>query len=93
MRLLRTDEAVRSAARRLAAELAAAGLGRAVAVYFGEPGFAGMTFSELGRNPPGQIVADDLLAVALLDITWRPQVVRILLGSDGVVTGSSWLRC
>ena len=83
MRLLRTDEAVRSAARRLAAELAAAGLGRAVAVYFREPGFAGMTFSDLGRNPPGQIVADDLLAVALLDITWRPQVVRILLGSDG----------
>jgi len=33
MRLLRTDEAVRSAARRLAAELAAAGLGRAVAAY------------------------------------------------------------
>ena len=83
MRLLRTDEAVRAAARRLAAELAAAGLGRAVAAYFREPGFAGMTFTDLGRNPPGQIVADDLLAVALLDITWRPQVVRILLGSDG----------
>ena len=83
IRLLRTDEAARSAARRLPAELAAAGLGRAVAVYFREPGFAGMTFSDLGRNPPGQIVADDLLAVALLDITWRPQVVRILLGGDG----------
>jgi len=55
MRLFRTDEAVRSAARRLAAELAAAGLGRAVAVYFREPGFAGMTFSDLGRNPPGQL--------------------------------------
>jgi hypothetical protein len=81
MRSLPTDDTVRAAARRLRAELAADGLGRAVAAYFCEPGFAGMTFSDLGRNPPGEIIADDLLAVALLDITWRPQVVRILLGS------------
>jgi hypothetical protein len=40
-----------------------------------------MTFSDLGQNPPREIVADDLLAVSLLDITWRPQVVRILLVS------------
>jgi transposase len=38
-----------------------------------------MTFSELGINPPDEIVADDLLAVSLLDITWRPQVLRVLL--------------
>jgi hypothetical protein len=38
-----------------------------------------MTFSDLGQNPSAEIVADDLLAVSLLDITWRPQVVRILL--------------
>jgi hypothetical protein len=42
-----------------------------------------MTFTDLGRNPPGEIIADDLLAVALLDITWRSQVVRVLLGSGG----------
>ena len=60
-------------------DLNAHGLDRAVAIYFSEPGFAGMTFSDLGRNPPGEIVADDMLAVALLDITWRPEVVRLLL--------------
>lgn len=40
-----------------------------------------MTFSDLGRNPAGEIVADDLLAVSLLDITWRPEVIRTLLVS------------
>src|SRR5258708_2646824 len=78
---LPTDDAVRAAARRLRTGLTAAGLDRAIAAYFSEPGFAGMTFSDLGRNPPGEIVADDLLAVSLLDITWPPQAVRILLGS------------
>jgi Family of unknown function (DUF6308) len=81
MHSLRTDDAVHAAARRLRADLTAPGLDRAVATYFREPGFAGMTFSDLGRNPPGEIITDDLLAVALLDITWRPQVIRILLGS------------
>src|SRR6266699_6951711 len=81
MRSYPTDAAVRAAARRICANLAARSLGRAVAAYFSEPDFAGMTFSDLGRNPPGEIIADDLLAVALLDITWRPRVVRILLGS------------
>ncbi len=78
---LPTDDAVRAAARRLRADLTAAGLDRAVAAYFLDPVFAGMTFSDLGRNPPGEIIADDLLAVALLDITWRPEAVRVLLGS------------
>jgi hypothetical protein len=82
MRSLPTDEAVRAAARRLRAGLTAAGLDRAVAAYFRDPSFAGMTFTDLGRNPPDEIVGDDLLAVALLDITWRPQVVRVLLGSQ-----------
>jgi hypothetical protein len=80
MRSLPTDDAVRAAARRLGADLAADGLGDAVAAYFTDPAFAGMTFSNLGRNPPDEIIADDLLAVTLLDITWRPEVVRILLG-------------
>jgi len=78
---LPTDDAVRAAARRLRDGLAAPGLDRAVDAYFGEPEFAGMTFSDLGRNPPDEITADDLLAVSLLDITWRPQVVRLLLGA------------
>lgn len=81
MRSLPTDEAVRASARRLRSDLTAAGLDRAIAAYFSEPEFAGMTFSDLGRNPPDEIIADDLLAVSLLDITWRPQAVRSLLGS------------
>ncbi|HEY3905618.1 MAG TPA: DUF6308 family protein [Streptosporangiaceae bacterium] len=76
---LATDQEVDAAARRLRASLTTPGLGSAVAAYFNEPGFAGMTFSDLGHNPPCEFTADDLLAVALLDITWRPQVVRILL--------------
>jgi transposase len=76
---LPTDQAVHSAARRLRASLVTPGLRQAVAAYFSGSEFAGMTFSELGINPPGQIVADDLLAVSLLDITWRPQVLRVLL--------------
>jgi hypothetical protein len=79
---LPTDEAVRAAARRLRSDLTAAGLDRAIATYFSEPEFAGMTFSDLGRNPPDEITADDLLAVSLLDITWRPQAIRALLGSN-----------
>jgi Family of unknown function (DUF6308) len=83
MRCLPTDEAVLTAARLLRASLATPGLDRAVAGYFSEPGFAGMTFTDLGRNPPDEITPDDLLAVALLDITWRPPVVRALLGDEG----------
>jgi hypothetical protein len=82
MHSLPTDDAVLAAASRLRADLNASGLHRAVAAYFAEPSFAGMTFSDLGRNPPNEIIADDLLAVALLDITWRPEVVRILLQGD-----------
>jgi hypothetical protein len=78
---LPTDQVVRSAARRLRASLATPGVSCAVAAYFHQADFAGMTFSDLGSNPPQEIVADDLLAVSLLDITWRPQVVRILLVS------------
>lgn len=81
MHSLPTDSDVHSAARRLRASLVTPGLDRAVAAYFHEPSFAGMTFSDLGHNPPCEIIADDLLAVSLLDITWRPQVVRIVLAS------------
>jgi hypothetical protein len=79
MHSLRTDDAVHAAVRRLQSGLETPGLDRAVAIYFREPAFAGITFTDLGRNPSHEIVPDDLLAVALLDITWRPQVVRILL--------------
>jgi Family of unknown function (DUF6308) len=80
---LPTDAAVRASAHRLRQGLTAPGLREAVAAYFSEPDFAGMTFTDLGRNPPNEIIPDDLLAVSLLDITWRPRVVRLLLGRDG----------
>jgi hypothetical protein len=82
MRNLLTDQAVHASVRRLRASLAAPGLDRAVAAYFGEPVFAGMTFTDLGHNPADEITPDDLLAVSLLDITWRPHVVRVLLDSQ-----------
>jgi hypothetical protein len=78
MRSLPADTVVH-AARRLRTSLVTPGLGRAIAAYYAEPGFAGMTFTSLGRNPSCEIIPDDLLAVSLLDITWRPQVVRTLL--------------
>src|SRR5215469_13814930 len=81
MHSLPTDSDVHLAARRLRANLVTPGLGGAVAAYFRQPSFAGMTFSDLGQNPPGEIIADDLLAVSMLDITWRPQVVRVVLVS------------
>ena len=71
------------AARRVRETLAEPGLGAAVAAYFDPAeGFAGMSFSTLGRNLPHKVTAGDLLAVSLLDIAWRPEAVRQLLGSQ-----------
>jgi hypothetical protein len=54
-----------------------------MAAYFDPAeGFAGMSFCTLGQNPPGAVTADDLLAVSLLDIAWRPEAVRQLLGIE-----------
>jgi hypothetical protein len=82
MRFLPDNTAVRDAAVRLRGELTTPGLSGAVAAYF-DPrnGLAGMSFHDLGANPPNQVTADDLLAVSLLDITWRPEAVRELLGA------------
>ena len=83
MSSLRGGDAVRRAAGRLRETLARPGVRPAVAAYFDPAeGFAGMTFGTLGDNPPDQLTPADLLAVSLLDITWRPDVVRRLLGSD-----------
>ena len=83
MSSLRGGDAVRRAAGRLRESLARPGVRPAVAAYFDPAeGFAGMTFATLGDNPPDQLTAADLLAVSLLDITWRPHVVRTLLGSQ-----------
>lgn len=83
MSSLRGGDAVRRAAGRLRETLAQPGVRPAVAAYFDPAaGFAGMTFGTLGDNPPDQLTPADLLAVSLLDITWRPDVVQRLLGRD-----------
>lgn len=83
MSSLRGGDAVRRSAGRLRETLARPGVRPAVAAYFDPAeGFAGMTFSTLGDNPPDQLTTADLLAVSLLDITWRPDAIRRLLGSD-----------
>ncbi len=89
MSSLRGGNAIRGAAGRLREILTAPGLGQAMAAYFDPAeGFAGMSFGTLGQNPPGAVTTDDLLAVSLLDIAWRPEAVRHLLGSQaGPVSG------
>ena len=83
MSSLRGGDAIRHAAGRLRDTLTVPGLGPAMAAYFDPAeGFAGMSFCTLGQNPPGAVTADDLLAVSLLDIAWRPEAVRQLLGSQ-----------
>jgi hypothetical protein len=77
------DAAAARSAARLRGTLAMPGLGPAVAAYYDPAaGFAGMSFSTLGRNLPHKVTAGDLLAVSLLDIAWRPEAVRQLLGSQ-----------
>ncbi|HUY52752.1 MAG TPA: DUF6308 family protein [Streptosporangiaceae bacterium] len=76
-------------ARRLREGLAAPGLPGALAAYFDlAEGFAGMIFTSLGHNACDEVTAEDLLAVSLLDIAWRPGAVRMLLGEHaGKVSG------
>jgi hypothetical protein len=83
MSSLRGGDAIRRAAGRLRETLTVPGLGPAMAAYFDPAeGFAGMSFCTLGQNPRGAVTADDLLAVSLLDIAWRAEAVRQLLGIE-----------
>jgi hypothetical protein len=80
MASLPLNDAVPGAAQRLRDSLRVRGLGDAVAAYFQpEEGFAGLSFTCLGSNPRDVVTPDDLLAVSLLDIAWRPETVRQLL--------------
>jgi len=75
-----SNRAAQNAKQRLITNLATSGLCDAVARYFDdEQPFAGQTFDSLGNNPPDRIVPDDLLAVTLLDVRWKPLAVRRLL--------------
>jgi len=83
MSSLRGGDAIRRSAGRLGDTLTEPGLDQAMAAYFDPAeGFAGMSFGTLGQNPLGAVTADDLLAVSLLDIAWRPDAVRQLLGTE-----------
>lgn len=63
--------------------VATPGMDRLVAAYFDpSPGsrFAGFTFDSLGAGAPtDQITAEDLLAVGLLDVRFKPPSLRALL--------------
>jgi hypothetical protein len=84
MASLPLNDAVPAATRRLRDSLQVRGLGDAVAAYFRpEEGFAGLSFTCLGSNPRDAVTPDDLLAVSLLDISWRPETVRQLLDARG----------
>jgi hypothetical protein len=89
MTSLPVNDAVPDAAHRLRESLVVAGLAEAVAAYFRpQEGFAGLSFTCLGSNPRDMVTPDDLLAVSLLDIAWRPDAVRQLFGAKaGVVSG------
>jgi Family of unknown function (DUF6308) len=80
MTFLPVNDSLPAAVQRLRQSLDAPGLASAIAVYFSPgSGLAGRSFSFLGSNPRDAFTADDLLAVSLLDITWRPGAVRDLL--------------
>jgi hypothetical protein len=83
---------VQGAVQRLRDGLADPSLPSAVAAYFGpDEMFPGLTFTCLGSNPRDKVTGDDLLAVSLLDIAWRPDVVRQLLGTGAVADNISGL--
>ena len=73
--------------KRLRDDLNAHCLDRAVAIYFSEPGFAGMTFSDLGRNPPDEIIADDMLA-RLRPLPGQFSPGSMLMSGGGSVPGA-----
>jgi hypothetical protein len=89
MSFLPCNNALPAAVQRLREGLGVPGLAEAVAAYFTPgQGFAGLSFTSLGANPRDAVTADDLLAVSLLDITWRPDAVRELLDiKDAVISG------
>ena len=67
--------------------LATPGIKDLVGQYFATPipdrpssrNFAGYRFDSLPDNPRHQVVASDLVAVSLLDVTFRPEAVDALL--------------
>ena len=80
---LPVNDAVPGAVRQLRQSLRVKGLASAVVVYFSPAeDFAGLSFTCLDSNPRDAVTASDLLAVSLLDIAWRPEAVRQLLGTS-----------
>lgn len=75
------DPAAENAVDRLKMALATPNLLQAVHEFYAtDSTFAGHTFDSLGSNPPDSITLEDLLAVTLLDVRWKPLAVRALLG-------------
>jgi hypothetical protein len=53
-----------------------------VAAYFTQSDFAGATFDALGLHDDDTFTSDDLVAVTLLDVRFKPEAVRRLLVSE-----------
>jgi hypothetical protein len=86
MTSLPVNDAVPGAVLQLRQSLRVSGLASAVALYFSAAeDFAGLSFTCLGSNPRDAVTASDLLAVSLLDIAWRPEAVRQLLGTSAAM--------
>jgi hypothetical protein len=89
MSSLAVNDAVPGAVRQLRESLRVKGLAGAVAAYFSpQEDFAGLSFTCVGSNPRDAVTASDLLAVSLLDISWRPEAVRRLLGTSSAMVSA-----
>jgi hypothetical protein len=78
---------------RISALVTAPGTKDLVSAFY-DPGgtFAGALFDTLGANPLKRFSGDDLLAVSLLDMGFKPRAVRGLLESDSAREIGSLLR-
>jgi hypothetical protein len=87
--LTRPDPVAENTLVRLQTALSTPNLNKAVRRYYDhKSGFAGDAFDSLGLNPPDRVTADDLLAVTLLDVSWKPLAVQALLDEQaGKVSG------
>lgn len=68
-----------SIAERLEALVDSKNVDALVRIYFTDPSFAGSLFDRLGTNDFDNLTHDDLLAVSLLDVRFKPAAMRELL--------------
>jgi hypothetical protein len=78
--LTHPDSMAENALAHLQAVLSTSHLDQAVDRYYDHRfGFAGYSFEPLNDDHTDEITSEDLLAVTLLDVSWKPSAVRALL--------------